>query len=201
MTQPPDFFGTLPRGRIGQAADELFRRHVDQLIALAQPALHQTGPAHERGGRTCNRPTAASLSASGKVATLWSGGATCGDFWSVCPAQAPPAGTRNRAGKRAIEREVHLQHRDDEHRLWRCPEAQLVAREPSPLEGVALGRASRTDHGPARSPWSGGGVEMQLQGCNLAEIASSTQHTNNRHSCPQRNQASFRPTGPQGSGQ
>ena len=168
----------LARCRAGdqQAADELFRRHVDQLIALARSRL-STRLAQRVDGEDVVQSAYRSFFVGvreGRYA-LERGG----DLWRLLVAltlhKLHRQARRNRAGKRAIEREVHLQHLDNDTDYGDVP-AQLFARDPSPLEGVAL--AEQVEQIMAQlEPLERRMFEMRLQGCNLEEIASSTQRS------------------------
>jgi DNA-directed RNA polymerase specialized sigma24 family protein len=95
-----------------------------------------------------------------------------GDLWRLLVAMTLRKlfrqGKRNARQKRAVGKERH----GDRYGL----SAQMLAREPSPLEAVAL--ADELEHLMERlQPVQRRMLELRLQGCNLFEIAAASKRS------------------------
>src|SRR5262245_47724755 len=129
----------LARWRAGdqQAAHDLFRRHVDQLIALARSRL-SVRLAQRVDGEDVVQSAYRSFFVGvreGRYAVEQGG-----DLWRLLVGltlhKLHRQIRRNRADKRALEREVHLELDRDTDAGNLSPE--FFAREPTPIQGVAL---------------------------------------------------------------
>lgn len=146
------------------AAAELFRRYANRLVALARSRL---------SGRLANRVDPEDVVQSvyrsffSNVLEDRYDLERGGDLWRLLVTMAlhklNDQVKRNRRGKRAVDREQSLADEDG-------PPDQFLAREPSPVEAVAL-----TDELEAfmqlLEPSERRVLELRLQGFNLEEIA------------------------------
>jgi RNA polymerase sigma-70 factor (ECF subfamily) len=167
----------LARWRTGdqQAAYDLFRRHVDQLIALARSRL-SARLAQRVDGEDVVQSAYRSFFVGvreGRYAVERGG-----DLWRLLVGltlhKLHRQVRRNRADKRALEREVHLELDRDTDSGNLSPE--FFAREPTPIQGVALAELIEQIMGELE-PLERRMFELRLQGCNLEEIASATQRS------------------------
>jgi RNA polymerase sigma-70 factor (ECF subfamily) len=165
----------VARWRAGdqQAADELFRRYADQLIALARSRL---------SARLAHRLDAEDVVQSA-YRSFFSGAREGrfevqrgGDIWRLLVGitlnKLHLQVRRNQAGKRAIDRERTMQGDMDTDGF----PTHLLDRAPSPIEAVALAEeVEQIMRG--LDPLERRLLELRLQGYNLDEIAAETQYS------------------------
>ncbi len=167
----------VERWRRGEqaAAAELFRRYADRLIALARSRL---------SGRLANRVDPEDVVQSvyrsffSNVLDNRYEVDRGGDLWRLLVTMAlhklNDQVKRNRRGKRTVDREQSFAGDDG-------PPDQFLAREPSPVEAVALTDElesfMQTLEPPERRV-----LELRLQGYNLEEIAAEI-HRSLRTTC------------------
>lgn len=147
------------------AAAELFRRYADRLIALARSRLtgklaHRVDP--EDVVQSVYRSFFSNVLDDRYEVDRG------GDLWRLLVTMAlhklNDQVKRNRRGKRTVDREQHFS--DEEH-----PADQFLAREPSPVEAVAL--TDELESFMQRlEPAERQVLELRLQGFNLEEIAA-----------------------------
>lgn len=153
-----------------QAAEALFRRFAERLIALARQRLSA------RLGRRIDAEDVVQSVYRSFFAGAQDGRydpQRGGDLWRLLVGltlhKLHRQVRRHRAAKRAYDREVPL---DPDPAL----PTELLARAPAPVEGVTL--AELLDHSMRKlQPLERRMLEMRLQGYNLEEIAAATQRS------------------------
>lgn len=165
----------LERFRKGdpQAADELFRRYSDRLVALARSRLsaklkHRLDP--EDVVQSAYRSFFAAVRAGRYGVTEG------GDLWrllvTITLHKVHHQFKRNTADRRSVARERNL---EVEAAAGHLP-PDLLAREPTPVEALALAEQVEQVMGQLE-PLHRRMLELRLQGCSVEEIATATERS------------------------
>jgi RNA polymerase sigma factor (sigma-70 family) len=155
------------------AADELFRRYAERLIAVARRRL-SSKLARRLDAEDVVQSAYRSFFASARDGRY--DPQRGGDLWRLLVGltlhKLHRQVRRHRAAKRAFEREVPLDEAGGLHGIA----ADLLARTPSPLEGATL--AEQVERAMSRlRPVERQMFELRLQGYNLEEIAVTCQRS------------------------
>src|SRR5262245_56157693 len=154
----------------GQAGAELFRRYVDRLIALVRSRLAaKLSQRVDREDIVQSAYRSFFASARDNRYALQRDS----DLWQLLVTftlrKLNDQVRRNSSAKRAVGREHNFGTEDNLYGL----QASLLAREPSPVEAVAL--ADEVEQlMRALEPRNRRILELRLQGCNIDEIAAET---------------------------